>query len=237
MTSVSLLKPKRFNHTLVELPTLERKVVNGWRVYETPTGKKYPSMTTVLGWRSKKAIQEWRDKVGAEEADKISRKATGRGTLIHAMCEHYVRNEHDVLKTFSPENQATFKQIRPALNRIDNIMAIEAPLFSHEYCVAGQVDLIADFDGIPSTIDFKTAMKPKLEEWITDYFLQTTGYSLLFEEMTGIKTEQIVVIIAVDNTEKKISEYQVFVKKREDYIQEFIYTVDKFYELVKKGEL
>lgn len=237
MSNLVLLKPKTFTHNLVDLKPLERKTVNGLRVYETPTGQKYPSMTTVLSWRSKKAIQEWRQRVGAQEADRISNKASGRGTLIHAMCEHYVRNEHDKLLSFSPENQATFKKIRPALNRVDNILAIEAGLYSHEYCVAGQVDLIANFDGVPSTIDFKTSLKPKKEEWITNYFLQTTGYSLMFEEMTGIRTEQIVVIIAVDDTDKKVSTYQVFVKNREDYIKEFEATVDKFYELLEKGEI
>ena len=88
-------------------------------------------------------------------------------------------------------------------------------LYSEAIGLAGQVDCIAEFDGIPSVIDFKTSLKLKKEEWILSYFEQCTAYSLMYEDMTGIQARQIVVLISVDHEPKP----QVFVKKRGEYVK------------------
>jgi ATP-dependent exoDNAse (exonuclease V) beta subunit len=78
---------------------------------------------------------------------------------------------------------------------------------------AGRCDLIAEYDGVPSVIDFKTSRKLKKEEWIESYFLQTTVYSMMFESMYKIKVPQIAILIAVDHEPP-----QVFVKDRGHYV-------------------
>lgn len=231
--SLELLKPNRtFNHKFLDLQEMDCTYANGKRFYNTPTGEKYPSMTSALQHRSADAIEAWRKRVGKEEADIISKKATGRGQVVHDMSEQYLRNNRQYVEDIDAKYQPMFNVIKRHLNKIDNILALEAPLYSHNYSLAGRVDCIADFCNTPSIIDFKTSKKPKKEEWITDYFLQTTGYSLMLEEMTGIAIDQIVIIISVEDDEKNILESQVFIKDRNDYIQEFNRTVDRFWELM-----
>ena len=122
-----------------------------------------------------------------------------------------------------PDMQQAFRQFVPIVDRIDNVHYLETMLYSETLGLAGQVDCIAEFDGVPSVIDFKTSLKTKREEWILNYFEQCTCYSLMYEEMTGIKAKQIVVLISVDNEEP-----QVFVKQRKDYIPELVNKVKQF---------
>ena len=140
--------------------------------------------------------------------------------------ESYISNQekdsflnHNVM----PDMKMAFNQMLPIVNRIDNVHYLETMLYSETLGLAGQVDCIAEFDGVPSVIDFKTSLKTKREEWILNYFEQCTCYSLMYEEMTGIKAKQIVVLISVDNKEP-----QVFVKQRKDYIPELVNKVKQF---------
>lgn len=184
------------------------------RLYETPTGDKYPSVTTVVGFSTADKIVEWRNKVGAEEANRISSRASKRGTSIHSLCEGYLKNESQDISIF---DQDVFNSLKPHLDRIDNIHCIETPLYSHKLQIAGTVDLIAEYDGYLYVIDFKTSKKPKKEEWITNYFTQVAAYSFCFWELTGILVDKSKIIIGVDD-----SDAQVFTSNNGDYLSEFI---------------
>ena len=124
-----------------------------------------------------------------------------------------------------PDMKQAFHQFVPILDRIDNVHYLETMLYSETLGLAGQVDCIAEFDGVPSVIDFKTSLKLKKEEWILSYFEQCTCYSLMYEEMTGIKAKQIVVLISVDDEHP-----QIFVKQRGDYVPELFNKVKQFKE-------
>ena len=139
--------------------------------------------------------------------------------------ESYLGNEKGFLthKDVMPDMQYSFKLMQPLVDRIDNIHYIETMLYSETLGLAGQVDCIAEFDGVPSVIDFKTSNKIKKEEWITNYFEQCTCYSLMYEEMTGIKAKQIVVLIAVDGEQP-----QCFIKQRKDYMPELANKIKQF---------
>lgn len=209
---------KTFRHihndpTLCDLNRIEH---NGKRYYESPTGKRLPSVTTFLSHFKKDHIMKWRKRVGEEEANKISAKATRRGTKFHSLMESYLSN-HDpsmyLTEDLMPDMKHHFNLMKPVLDNIDNIHYIETMLYSETIGLAGQVDCIAEYNGIPSIIDFKTANKLKKEEWIEDYFLQTTAYSLMYEDMTGVQAKQIVILISVDHELP-----QVFVKDRKDYV-------------------
>ena len=210
---------KHFNH--VEAPTLTELIAEttgSGRVYNTPDGNRYPSVTTILSELSKAGIAAWRKRVGAEEANRISTQAGSRGTKVHQICEDYLNNKPDYLDGQMPANVFTFKQIQPILDQyVDNIQYLEAPLYSDFLKTAGRVDCIAEFDGKLSIIDFKTSRKPKKKEWISNYFMQASCYAVMYEERTEIPVSRTVVIIAVDG-----SEPQVFVENRDNFIEGFV---------------
>ena len=197
-----------FKHLNIHnFPDLKAKTTAQGRRYFVE-GNAYPSVTTVIGEKKKKSIVEWRRKVGDEEANKISKRATTRGNKCHKLAEDYLSNKpldryrDDVLSL------GLFHQIRPYIDRINNIHALEESLYSHTLRLAGRVDCIAEYDEELAIIDFKTSTKFKREEWIQDYFSQETAYAIMFQELTGLKVKQLVTIIAVETGTP-----QVFVKK------------------------
>lgn len=207
---------------------LETVTVNGKRFYKTPEGLLYPSVTTITSQHGKDKILEWRKRVGEEEANRVSARASGRGTRVHKLCENYLNNEDDFARNTMPDALVMFKSIQPILDQyVNNIHALEIPLYSNHLKVAGRVDCIAEFDGKISIIDFKTASKPKEAKWILNYFMQCAAYAVMYEERTGVSVPRIVIVIAVDNESP-----QIFVKKRDEYIGEFI-KYREIYEEVK----
>jgi ATP-dependent exoDNAse (exonuclease V) beta subunit len=187
-----------FTHIEKQVHKLERFEDEDGRKYQTPTGEKYPSITTVLGETSdKSALFAWKKRVGEEKAAAISLAATTRGTAMHQLCEDYLSNE-----PLSDDNVAgnfMFLGIRPALDRIDNVRLLEAPLFSHSLKVAGTVDCIAEIDNELAVIDFKTSKKPKNEEWISDYFMQAAFYFTAYYEMYSEMPKKIAILISVQD--------------------------------------
>lgn len=188
-----------FKHDMIPLPSLIR-LDGETRYYETPTGQKYPSVTSVIGAMSDKSgLVAWRDRVGNAEANKISRMATQRGTIIHELCEQHMLNTSADLSSHMPMNKIMFTQLRDVLNeKVNDVRVVEGSLFSHKLKVAGSVDLVARFQGKPSVIDFKTSTRAKQLEWIHNYFIQTAMYSFMLWEMTGVYCPQLVVMIAVE---------------------------------------
>ena len=166
------------------------------------TGKTvYPSITSLLSLRSKKGIEMWRNKIGDEEADRIIKGSQKVGTAFHSINESYLKNMdgmagEDYEKDFEFNPLFLFASIRDELDRIDNIRAQECPLWSDEMEVAGTVDCVADFDGVLSIIDFKNSRKKKTRSYCKNYFMQATAYAKMWEERTGEKIEQIVIIVA-----------------------------------------
>lgn len=221
---------KTFKHIHKDriLCELKREEYNGKRYYVSPNGVKLPSVTTFLSHFKGDSIKKWREKVGEEEANKISARASRRGTKFHSLMESYISNQERsnyLTPDIMPDMKQAFEQMLPVVNRIDNVHYLETMLYSESLGLAGQVDCIAEFDGIPSVIDFKTSLKLKKEEWILSYFEQCTCYSLMYEEMTGIQCKQIVVLISVDHEQP-----QVFVRDRKDYIPELAIKVKQFRE-------
>ena len=206
-----------FTHELVELTPLSTTTIDGKRHYQTPDGNVYPSVTTITSLHGKEGILEWRKRVGEEEANKISNKAATRGTRVHKLCEDYLNNELS-FEGAMPNSIALFKQMQPFLDKyIGKVYGIECPLYSHHLRVAGKSDCIAQFDGKNAVVDFKTAKKPKQEHWIQNYFMQCAAYAVAFEERTKISIPRIAIVVAVEGDSP-----QLFVKKRDDYIDMFI---------------
>ena len=206
----------RFEHALLTFESIEQTTdSDGKRVYRLPTGEKYRSVTTVLGEAmDKSGLIEWGKRVGEQEANRISTHAANRGTKVHKIVENYLLNEPRLPKGVTDESIEMFQQLKPILDsNINKILAIEAPLYSRRLKKAGRTDSIVEWNGVPSILDIKTSRNPKKEEWILSYFLQTTCYSLMLEEIKEIKCPQVCIVIATDEGSP-----QIFIRPRDSYV-------------------
>lgn len=216
-----------FKHESVELREMVAETTENGRVYKTPEGIDLPSITTVLSILSRDSIAKWRARVGEEEANRISHRATTRGTAVHELIEKYINNDENYRDGYMPDIIESFLSIKPILdNSIGGVYAQEAPLYSTHLGVAGRVDCVAEFDGELSIIDFKTAMKPKKTEWIKNYFMQESAYAIMWEERTGMPITQLVTLISVDDNEP-----QLFIEHRDNWIRPLKETIEQW-----KGE-
>jgi len=216
-----------FNHVELNLPKLDRETIDGLRYYKVHGDgelKKLVSITSITSNYKKEFFNKWRQKVGIEEANRITKKATARGTDAHTLIEYHLRNmkyDSDVL----PISKHLFQIAVPALNRINNIYALEGSLYSLFFGIAGTVDCIAEFDGELAIIDFKTSKEPKPREWIEGYFVQCCAYACMLHELTGLSVKKFVIIMTCENGEVEIyEEYdkEKYIRLLTKYIKKFI---------------
>ena len=221
---------KLFNHVgKIEPIEMSAEMVDGKRMYLTPEGFKFPSVTTVISNNKEKmaGIARWRARVGEAKANAKSARATGRGTKYHSIAEDYFNNSLD-LKKYSkfPLPVLMFHHSRDTLDRINNIYLQEAALYSKHLELAGRVDCIAEFDGVLSIIDFKTAEEPKREKYLYDYFVQETAYACMLQENYGLSVKQLVTIVACENGETQV---KVLPPKKEFFMKLMSY-IDEYQE-------
>ena len=216
---------KKFNFIDLDkskLPVTKGKKIDGFRFYDID-GKAYPSITTVLGIQKKEQLQDWRNKIGEDVANWEMGRAARRGKATHTLIEQY-------LKGLTPSERGVlplglFRLIKPYVDQIDNIHCLETIMYSKKLTIAGQVDCIAEYNGKLSVIDFKTANKERQESWIENYFMQTTAYSQMYEEIFGKKIEQIVILLASED-----GSTQSFIKETKDYMTPLMKSIDDFYK-------
>jgi genome maintenance exonuclease 1 len=204
---------------------LEAATTDKGRFYVTPEGNKYPSVTTVIGAKSKESILKWRKRVGEAEANRISSRAASRGTNLHLMNEDYLNNifneekyKDKVLPLFM------FKHLKPFLNKINNIHVLEGALYSDKLKLAGRVDCIAEYENELAIIDFKSSTEPKKRDWIENYIAQECAYAMMYYERTGIKVKKLVTLIACEDGEIQVfQEYDImkYMKVLMEYIKAY----------------
>lgn len=208
-----------------DFPKLVRKNIDGSRVYLTPTGEKYPSVTSVTGLGGAKHIMEWRDRVGHAEADAITRRAANRGTRIHKFCENYLLGHEIEVDIYDKE---MFNSMLPYIDKVGDVHCIENKIYSHVLKVGGTVDLIADFDDELSVIDWKTSGRVKDIDEIGGYFMQAAAYSQCFLELTGINIDKLVIVMGIDNNPAK-----VFIEDKTEWLKKFKSKRLEFYKVRK----
>ena len=226
-----------FNHQVKCFPLdMKAEMVDGKRVYLTPDGKHYPSVTTVIGNNPKKqaGLARWRARVGKEKAAAISSRSAARGTKYHSIVEDYFNNKLDIdqYKKF-PLPTIMFHNSKHVLDRINNIYLQEGALYSNHLEIAGRVDCIAEFDGELSIIDFKTSAEPKRELYLYDYFVQETAYACCLQELYGITVKQLVTIVACENGETQV----VIKPPKKEYLLKLIQYRDEYEKKYGKKEL
>jgi genome maintenance exonuclease 1 len=213
-----------FTHLDLNLPELKRETIDGVRYYNIGgENKKLVSITSVISHYSKEKFAKWRERVGEEEANRVTKRATSRGTDTHTLIENYLLNQD--LPEVQPISDHLFKIAKPILNRINNIRTLEGALYSEVLGVAGTTDCIGEFDEELAVIDFKTSAKPKPKEWLEGYFVQAMFYGMALYEMTGIQVKKLVIIMTCEDgecvvyEEKDLSKYMKLVVQ---YIKKFV---------------
>ncbi len=219
-------------YTFEPFPELSYSSIKGIRFYEV-NGQQFPSITTAIGrQRSKqKGLQDWRDRVGEDAAKHISRTAAMRGTAFHTLCEEYVNgNDIEHLKSKHFLAWHMFGELKSHINEhLDGVVLQETTMYSDEYKVAGRSDLIAEWDGKLSIVDYKTTTKMKKPEWIQDYFVQCTAYAKMFEEHTGYSVDDLVIAMVAEDGQVEIfkSETKLHLERLEEIMEEFYDSVFK----------
>jgi CRISPR/Cas system-associated exonuclease Cas4 (RecB family) len=215
-----------FNHLDNVLPKLERNTIDGVRYYTISDGDqllKLVSITSVTSHFNKEIFVKWRKRVGNEEADRITKASTSRGTDTHTLIENYLLNRD--LPTVQPLSDFLFRIAKTELNRINNIHCLEGAMYSLQLGVAGTTDCIGEHDGELAVIDFKTSKKPKPINWIENYFVQAMFYGMAYYEMTGIPIKKLVIIMTCEDgecvvyEERDLKKYMKLVVK---YIKKFV---------------
>ena len=218
---------KTFKHITLEdiefddIPTVN---VNGKRHYVTPTGSKLPSVTTVVGWEKNKFFAEWR-KNNPEE----SKRVTVRGNKLHSLIEKYLLNEFNPEKDYVPLNiMELFLQLKPELDKIDNVHALEVPLWSETVGLAGRVDCVAEHEGTLCIIDFKGSTREKRSSDIENYYLQATAYALMWQEKTNIPVDKFKILVGCEQT----CSCQVFEGSPITYVKRLKEVIDSYNSLI-----
>ena len=183
-----------------EYPVLKRVEIDSARYYLDSLGNPVPSVTTVLSKTSNKSdgIDQWRARVGNEEAERIIKLSTDIGSAVHEAIENYLNNtlwdkfedslDQKIAKRISQ------KFIKDGLNDISEIWGLEVGLIL-DNLYAGTADCVGIYKDKESIIDFKTAKKIKKREWIEDYFLQCCAYANAHNVMFNTKIEQLVILM------------------------------------------
>jgi genome maintenance exonuclease 1 len=217
----------------IDLPKAKQINTPSGRRYATPDGNIYPSITTILGSQpeKKKSLAEWRARVGEEQANKISRQAAGRGTALHNLMEKYILGDEIDVRKILPTTLSYFRPVQKCIDEnLQLVYASETSMFSDILRIAGTADLICEWNGEVTVVDFKTATRMKTREMIKDYFLQATAYSIMFEEHTGIRTPNIVILMISED-----QEFQAFHGERNDYVADLIRVRDDHEYRVRKA--
>ena len=203
---------------------LEKKETPGCRLYQLPDGQWVPSITSVTSFYNRQVFVEWRKRVGEEEASKVTKKATARGTDYHEAVQRYLENEEVDWDLFTPVTKFMFHSSKQYLDKINNIHAIERTLYSEYLGLAGRVDCIAEYEGELAVIDFKTSTKMKPEKWLENYFVQEMFYASAYYELTEIPVKKLITIMVTPNGEVKIFDK----RNKEDYIKLLVRYIKKF---------
>ena len=203
---------------------LNKKEVDGIRLYNLPDDQWVPSITSVTSFYNRQIFADWRKRVGIEEANRISKRATKRGTDFHEAAQCYLMNLEMEWDQFQPITKIMFHHARPYLDRINNIHAIERTLYSEYLGLAGRVDCIGEYEGELAVIDFKTSDKIKPEKWLENYFVQEMFYASAYYEMTGIPVKKLITLMVTPGGEVKVFDK----RNKDDYIKLLVRYIKEF---------
>ena len=223
---------KKFNY-----PTSNRVIVDGSRYYNIDDTK-LPSVTEILkateSEEKKKSLLKWRQRVGNEEADRIMKTSSSRGTKMHKYIEEYLIGQSNIDLSFeiSDSKLMSNKIISEGLCNLDELWGAEVTL-SFPRLYAGTADACGLYNGKESILDFKQSNKPKKREWIEDYFMQIAAYGLAHNKVYSTNISQGVILVC---TPPPMCLFQEFILSKDDfekYQDQFLDRVDSYQSLTK----
>ena len=215
-------------------PRSIRAYYNGKRIYDV-NNQKLPSVTTILSAtqpaEKRESLQRWRDRVGAAAAEKITREATNRGSAMHDFLEKFCLGKLnlDLLGDNSLERQMADQIIENGLrNKVSEIYGVEATLFyPNKY--AGAADLICNYEGKNSIIDFKNSSQLRKDEWNTDYYLQLSAYQMAHNKVYGTDIDQGVILVCTKDL--MFQRFVIDSVRLKNYQEIFLRKVDEYYKM------
>ena len=211
-------------------PDMQTLPVKGMRFYETPSGKFYPSITTILGGTMSEekatSLKRWQTSLGVDVAQKKTQEAADRGTAVHLLAERFLKKE-DLFQNqiFSQADINSFNALKLKLSRIEEVWGQEVALFSDLIEVAGRCDVIGVYKGVPSIIDFKTSTRLKTPAQVEDYRLQLCAYSIMHNEMFETDINTGIILMTSDGGFP-----QEFIVDLTKYVEPLLTRIEKFYE-------
>ena len=212
-------------------PEMQTSNVGGLRVYTTPSGVHYPSITTVLGntmpEEKSKALKKWQEALGTAEAARKTKEYADSGTAVHLLAERYLNREELVKpeESFNPLDVSKFNALKTLLNRVTEVWGQEVPLASDLLAVAGRCDLVGVYKNKACIIDFKTSARLKSQKQIDDYRLQLCAYSVMHNEMFGTNITDGVVLMTSDGGFP-----QEFRMDLTQYLEPLVARIEEFYQ-------
>ncbi len=198
---------------------MKRETTTEGRKYVAPDGEKLPSVTTILDAtkpiEAKKALIEWRRRVGEQKAKEITAEAAGRGTRMHKYLENYVLRGETGEPGSNPYSKQSHQMahtiISQGLSNCPEFWGTEVSLYFPKI-YAGTTDLVGLHNSDEAILDFKQTNKPKKREWIEDYFLQLTAYANAHNEVYGTKIRKgVILMCSADN------QYQEFIVEGNEF--------------------
>jgi genome maintenance exonuclease 1 len=224
-----MYNPNKFNYV-----SIKKETIDGSRKYATPDGEKLPSVTTILdatkSEESKKALMEWRNRVGHKRAQAITTEAAGRGTRMHKFIEDYIKTgilNEPGSNPYSIQSQKMAKSIiEKGLCKLDEAWGVEVPLYFPKM-YAGTTDLCGVHDGSEAIMDHKQSNKVKKREWIEDYFVQSAAYATAHNEVHGTNIRKGVIFMCT--ADNQYLEFIVEGNEFDSYTDKWFQRVEQYY--------
>ena len=224
-----MYNPNKFNYA-----RLNKETIDGSRKYATPDGEKLPSVTTILdatkSEESKKALQEWRNRVGHKQAQEITTEAAGRGTRMHKYIEDYIKTgilNEPGSNPYSIQSQKMAKSIiEKGLCKLDEAWGVEVPLYFPKM-YAGTTDLCGVHDGAEAIMDHKQSNKVKKREWIDDYFTQSAAYATAHNEVYGTNIRKGVIFMCT--ADNQYLEFIIEGNEFDGYVDKWFRRCEQYY--------
>ena len=211
-------------------PKLPRVEKNGTRFYKDPEDYLLPSVTTILdackSEDTKVALDEWRQRIGHSEAQRITDESAYTGSCMHDSLENYI------LYNTPPHGNVMSKMmtktiIDKGLSKVDEVYGCEVPLY-FPAVYAGTTDLVGVHQGEDAIMDYKNSRQMRVEEHIESYFFQLVAYGEAHNAMQGTNITKGVIMMATQQ-----GKYQEFIISGSKYAHYKNLWFDMLYEYFK----
>jgi len=213
-------------------PTSTRALIDGKRHYDVGTNEKLPSVTTILSAtqseEKRKSLEAWKQRMGAQRADRIRDISAMRGTSMHTYLEGYITDQRhlDLTALGIEAGRMADVVIRSGLGDLEEVWGTEVTLY-YPGLYAGATDVVGIYAGKPAIIDFKQTNKPKQREWIEDYFTQLAAYAMAHNHVHGTDIQSGIILMC--SKDCFFQKFEVSNKEFQGYMHAFLKRVDQYY--------